>query len=560
MLAKNYSSRTGKKRKIKDDSDDSDDSEYDPSKTEDLNLSSDDEDLETDDEGRFQVILNIPDFHEEIEPPCKEGSIKELNEQVKEFYKKNITFKRHDNDKPEKWTKYSDEELDKMKEFLLKLNNKNIHNEVNVIKILESKIDDSLKEELLKKFKQLCYYEPFSDEYSYFLEQISKELNEPEISSRLDLIKGYKPEDIKTQLLNSKMDEETLKIVYEKYEKLERGGSDSNKQRDWINSILKVPFGKLKKIPVSKTDSREDIKNFLQKVRSDLDENISYLENPKDEIINFVAKFIQNPESQSVNAISIYGSPGIGKTTLVREGIAKALNRPFVSIPLGGAKDSSFLLGHGYTYEGSNCGRIIDVLKQAKCMNPVIYFDELDKISDTPGGQEIISVLTHLIDPSQNSEFYDNYFMGIKFDLSHALFIFSYNNENILDSILSDRINKIKINNPGIKEKIEICKKHLIPKAMKDIGIKENDIIFSDSILKYMICNTRESGCREINRNITQIISKINTLDLCAGDPSIIKLKYNKIKIRFPVNVDQDMVRELLPNERKDEIYSMMYT
>ena len=119
------------------------------------------------------------------------------------------------------------------------------------------------------------------------------------------------------------------------------------------------------------------------------------------------------------------GPMGNGKTTLVKEGIAKMINRPFEFISLGGATDSCYLDGHSYTYEGSIPGKIVDIVKKAKCMNPVIYFDELDKVSETPKGEEIINLLIHLTDFSQNDHFIDKYYNNIPIDLSKALFIFS---------------------------------------------------------------------------------------------------------------------------------------
>ena len=142
--------------------------------------------------------------------------------------------------------------------------------------------------------------------------------------------------------------------------------------------------------------------------------------------------------------------------------ISKALNRPFAFIPLGGASDSSFFNGHCYTYEGSNWGRIVQILQDSKCMNPVFYFDELDKISDTHKGEEIVHLLTHLTDSSQNTLFQDNYYPGIYLDLSKALFIFSYNDESKINKILKDRM--YTINTKGFKtgDKINITRKIFI--------------------------------------------------------------------------------------------------
>ena len=178
---------------------------------------------------------------------------------------------------------------------------------------------------------------------------------------------------------------------------------------------------------------------------------------------------------------------GNGKTTLVKEGISKVLNRPFAFIALGGASDSAYFDGHCYTYEGSHWGRIVQILQDSKCMNPVIYFDELDKISDTSKGDEIVHMLTHLTDPSQNSLFQDNYFPGIDLDLSKALFIFSYNDENKVNKILKDRMYVINTKGFKTEDKLRICKDYLLPELLTLFDFKKEEIIFEDEILKDII-------------------------------------------------------------------------
>ena len=132
-------------------------------------------------------------------------------------------------------------------------------------------------------------------------------------------------------------------------------------------------------------------------------------------------------------------------TSLARNGIAKALKRPFQFFSLGGASDIAHYVGHSYTYEGSIWGRIIDSIMQAGCMNPVLYFDELDKVSSTPHGEEIISMLIHLTDRSQNMQYHDRYFAGVDFDLSQCLFVFSFNDESKVHPVLKDRMNVIQL-------------------------------------------------------------------------------------------------------------------
>ena len=202
--------------------------------------------------------------------------------------------------------------------------------------------------------------------------------------------------------------------------------------------------------------------------------------------MQMIGQWISNPKSVGT-AIAIQGPMGTGKTTLVKEGISKILNRPFAFLPLGGATDSSYLEGHSYTYEGSVWGKIVDILINSKSMNPVFYFDELDKVSDTPKGEEIIGILTHLTDTTQNSQFHDKYFSNIDFNLSKALFIFSYNDEAKVNSILKDRMYRIKTKGYGTKEKTTIANKYLIPAIVKNVNFNPEDIIVPDETIEYII-------------------------------------------------------------------------
>ena len=188
-----------------------------------------------------------------------------------------------------------------------------------------------------------------------------------------------------------------------------------------------------------------------------------------------VGLWLTNPNAVG-NAIAINGPPGTGKTTLVKEGISKILNRDFAFLALGGATDSSFLEGHSYTYEGSTWGKIVDILVQSNCMNPVIYFDELDKISDSPKGEEITGILTHLTDTTQNDKFHDKYFSEIEFDLSKCLFIFSYNDESKVNPILKDRMYRIETKGYESPQKLIIANKYLLPTIRDQVKFDSKDI------------------------------------------------------------------------------------
>ena len=242
-------------------------------------------------------------------------------------------------------------------------------------------------------------------------------------------------------------------------------------------------------------------------------------------------------------------------TSLAKEGISKILGREFAFIALGGTGDSSFLEGHSYTYEGSSWGKIVQILIDSKCMNPVIYFDELDKLSDSARGQEITGILTHLIDKSQNSQFHDKYFSEVEFDLSKCLFIFSYNDENAVNPILRDRMYRIKTKGYDCAEKVVIAKKYMLPKIREQVNFQEGDIVIPDDVLQYIISTPRftqnEEGVRNLNRCLEIIHTKLNLFRLMHTgiDDAPILGKKADIKVSFPYTVTKKDVDILIHNE-----------
>jgi len=271
------------------------------------------------------------------------------------------------------------------------------------------------------------------------------------------------------------------------------------------------------------------------------------------QIMQFLGQWIANPSAMG-SAIAINGPMGTGKTSVVKEGISKILGREFAFIALGGAGDSSFLEGHSYTYEGSSWGRIVQILIDSKCMNPIIYFDELDKVSDTPRGEEIIGVLTHLTDTSQNSQYHDKYFSEIDFDLSKCLFIFSYNDESKVNPILRDRMYRIQTKGYETKEKVVIARDYLLPKIREQVNFTKEEVIIPDETIQYIITNgtltKEEAGVRNLKRCLEIIHTKLNLFRLVKPESELFG-KDMTMKVTFPFTVTTKDVDILIKNEEK---------
>ena len=323
--------------------------------------------------------------------------------------------------------------------------------------------------------------------------------------------------------------------------------SEYSKLTRWLDNILKVPFNKYYELPVTLSSSNTQIISYLKNIETTMDNCIYGQRTAKEKILEFVGKWITNPQSTN-EPLAFIGEKGTGKTTLAKEGISKALGRPFYMISLGGESDSASFKGHDYTYEGSRWGRIVDILISTQCMNPVIFFDELDKLSTTRAGDEITGMLMHLTDTTQNDKFSDKYFSGIDFDLSKALFIFSYNDPHKLNPILRDRLTEIKFTSFKKNDKMNIAKNFLIKRACENIGLRYDDYIFSDNTILNLIekyTPNEESGVRSLKRMIETLFLRLNLYKL----PQELNISYKNLKIKKingKFKIEDSVVSELL--------------
>ena len=571
---KRYNTRSNDKKKSKKSK------KYESSSDEESECSSEEyeDDEDDEEEGFYNIVLfngaegdedeyNDDEDDDECDSEDEKTFMKENYQEIKlpentnDKKKGNKSKKSKDHDKKKKKATEDDidvELADAKTEYLELLDTKN-----GLSKQLENKpkskvllkaiknCDDSIKELVHKtRIKNAKAYHKLihaskkqTNEIDYFKKKLSNKeqltvmKHLKEINSHTNIEKPYR-----LTLLDTKMPAKFKAIAMQKLSMLKSMDPSDNeyfKIKNWVDTFMRIPFGIYKSLSITMDDGIDECHNYMENAMKTLDNCVYGLNDAKLQIMQMIGQWIANPSAMGTS-IAIKGPMGTGKTTLVKEGISKILGREFEFIALGGTGDSSFLEGHSYTYEGSTWGKIVQTLINSKSMNPVIYFDELDKISDTPKGEEIVGILTHLTDTSQNSEFHDKYFSEVSFDLSKCLFIFSYNDESKVNPILKDRMYRIQTKGYEANEKVIISRKYLLPKIREQVNFKEEDVIIPDETIKHIVGNEAmtksESGVRNLKRCLEIIHTKLNLFRLMKKDTPLFD-KDIKLEVSFPFTV-----------------------
>jgi len=541
-----------------EDEDEWNEEDYDPDYDEE-----DDSEMETEDEDEEVSTDEDDDEEDDDEEEYEEEEEEEVVKPKKVLRKSKYSVKEpleesnHLQDKP---SEDKNDVLEKLKNLLASNpNDKSIQKCIDVyeeeIKISKKKLqkkEKKQKDKNLRIFRKIIKDKNTMNDFSFYekleidnQKKIIKEVREINKITRIE--KPYRmtllESDIPVQFKSAAM----KKINSLRY--MEPGSGEFYKIKNWVDTFMRIPFNKHDGLPISIEDGVEKCHDFMENAQKSLDQAVYGLNDAKMQIMQMLGQLLTNPKAIGT-AIAIHGPPGTGKTSLVKEGISKILNRPFAFIALGGATDSSFLEGHGYTYEGSTWGKIVQILIDSKCMNPVIYFDELDKISDTPKGEEIAGILTHLTDTSQNSQFHDKYFAEINFDLSKCLFIFSYNDESKVNPILKDRMYRIKTKGYSGKEKTVIANNYLLPKIHEQVKFNKDDIIIPDDVIAHIVdthCN-KEDGVRNLKRCLEIIYTKLNLYRLMKPGSNLFEGEMS-LKVEFPYKVTKAIVDKLIKKE-----------
>jgi ATP-dependent Lon protease len=358
------------------------------------------------------------------------------------------------------------------------------------------------------------------------LKVIKKELGE-ESQSEIDILH----EKIDNLDCPKKVKEKLL-IELSRYEKSNSISPETGMIRNYIEWLISLPWSKT-------TEDRKD----LNKVREILDSTHYGLDNVKDRVIEYLA-VKQNTNNSRSPIICLVGPPGVGKTTFAKN-IAKSLNRKVTKISVGGINDEAEIIGHRRAYVGAAPGLIIHGMKKAGTKNPVFIIDEIDKMTKDIKGDPASSLL-EVLDKEQNKYFVDHY-IEEEFDLSSVMFIATANYLSQIPEELRDRLEIIELSSYTEFEKLDIAKRHLVVDQLKEHGLKDSDVVFSDETLLTLIRNyTKESGVRELDRLIATILRKIVK--------KIIVDKQKKIYKIYPSDLEEYLgIKKYLYNENQEE-------
>ncbi|MBE6030656.1 MAG: endopeptidase La, partial [Clostridiales bacterium] len=395
-------------------------------------------------------------------------------------------------------------------------------NRENEIKQIEADINKKVKSQMNKNQKE------------YYLREQMRAIQE-ELGVEEDI--ADEVENWKTKLKKLKMNAKTEKKVekeIDRFQKLQPMSAESNVARSYIESILELPWNKSTK---GKID--------LKKAEKLLDEDHYGLEKVKERILEYLAVVERRGEIKGP-ILCLVGPPGVGKTSVAKS-IARATGREFVRMSLGGVRDEAEIRGHRRTYIGAIPGRIMSCIKEAGTNNPVFLFDEVDKIGADFKGDPA-SALLEVLDPEQNKDFVDHY-LEVPFDLSKVMFITTANSTETIPRPLLDRMELIRVEGYTEEDKVEIAKRHLIPKQCETHGLTKENITIPENTIRDLInYYTRESGVRNLEREIANICRKV-TLKLVTTNkdsyritPKSLESYLGKKRFRYDIIEGQEEV------------------
>lgn len=412
---------------------------------------------------------------------------------------------------------------DKAEIYLLYKSANGVRDDIERLKLFEE-ISEKYQEAIKRKSK----YDSHDSKIHTKINQELKNINESEEN------------DLKMTILTLPTSLKNKKIIYKEFKRLgsmDRSNEEYSKLYCWLQNAIKLPYDNYKIYCMCDDEISIKLRNF----HNLLNQELYGMDKIKEQIILYLHARFLNPQMKR-SSLGLIGPPGVGKTYIIKL-ISQHFDMPLEQISLGGINSSDFLLGHQYAYIGSKPGKIVTSLQHLKCNNGIIFFDEYDKIADR---KEISSALLHITDPSQNSQYQDNYLMGIDMDLSNIWFIYSMN-ERPCDSALADRIHYIYVPSYSQNDKYVILKDYILPRIHRLLKWKKNSLKFKKNSAEYLIeqiSPNTVSGVRSLEHATLSIANKINFLLHNDKDVSM-SFNLNK-KVKFPFTVNYSDMKKLI--------------